>query len=781
MKPIAFVIPWYGEDLKGGAEQFAWQFSHRLASRGHGVEVLTTCCASFLEDWNENHLDRGESRTDGNVLVRRFEVDKRDAQAFHSANMRLLDVSRQALEAPGYRVASADAGIFADQNIRSDALNSFIAGHADSYHAFVFIPYMYGTTFDSLSLVAEKAFLHPCLHDEIYARLPQVEKLFRQCAGLLYNSQGERYIAEKLYGPGIHNKGVVVGGGVEVAPHECATLPDSVGGVRLSSSRYVLCLGRRDGTKNTDFLVRAFKRYKMLDASSDVRLYLAGPGTHNYTDEAAGVLDYGLVSEQEKNALLWHSLALLQPSSNESYSRTLMEGWLYGKPVAVHRDCLATAEPVEQSGGGWMAGDEDDWVSMLTELAAAPSETLDVMGRKGREFASELASWDRAMDRYQSALKLSVDDVLQRAPQIDSLGRIVQCTAGITYGDAISNQTMFIRDYLRESGYESDIIVEVLDPLCAGEAEVYRDGVLDGADAVIYHHSIGTSLTSSCANFSGPKGLIYHNITPAAFYWPYDNHIAELLENGRRDLPAIVGSFPTIVGDSAYNALEIQALGALDTEVLPIAVDPGLWKDPACEKVAERIGDGKRNILFVGRISPNKGQQDLVQAFNHYRVLDPGSRLILVGGYDPDDSYYLQLQRTVEALGIGGDVLLPGKVSQGELQAYYRGSHLFWSMSEHEGFGVPLVESMWFELPVMAFKSSAVPETLGEGGIVFDNKDNYTELAFLAERLMQDRRLRTDIIAGQRNRRMRFHPDRIKRSVDALISGLGRQLGGGKA
>ena len=246
-------------------------------------------------------------------------------------------------------------------------------------------------------------------------------------------------------------------------------------------------------------------------------------------------------------------------------------------------------------------------------------------------------------------------------------------------------------------------------------------------------------------------------------------------------MSAIVGKFPVTVGDSAYNAQEIQALGAQDAGVLPIAVDPGLWKDPPCEQVLERIGDGKRNILFVGRISPNKGQHDLLQAFNHYRVLDPRSRLILVGGYDPDDSYSLKLQRAVEAFDLADDVLMPGKVSQGELHAFYRGSHLFWSMSEHEGFGVPLVESMWFELPVMAYKSSAVPETLGEGGIVFDDKSDYTELAFLAERLLQDRQLRTDIIAGQRARRMDFHPDRVKRSVDTLISGLAQQLAGDNA
>ena len=244
MKPIAFVIPWYGEDLKGGAEQFAWQFSHRLAQRGHPVEVLCTCCASFLEDWNINHLSAGEECIDGGLLVRRFEVRERDPHRFHSANQSLLAFGDTELKTTGFAFPVSEAETFIAENIRSDSLVEYIRCERDRYHAFVFIPYMYGPAFDALPLVADKAYLHACLHDEVYAYIPQVEELFRAARGILYNSSGERLLAESLYGPGIHNKGTVVGGGVESGADQRGVHPALIAGVDLSSTRYLLYLGR---------------------------------------------------------------------------------------------------------------------------------------------------------------------------------------------------------------------------------------------------------------------------------------------------------------------------------------------------------------------------------------------------------------------------------------------------------------------------------------------------------------------------------------------------------
>ena len=135
---------------------------------------------------------------------------------------------------------------------------------------------------------------------------------------------------------------------------------------------------------------------------------------------------------------------------------------------------------------------------------------------------------------------------------------------------------------------------------------------------------------------------------------------------------------------------------------------------------------------------PNKKQDELVRAFRHYLALDPTARLILLGASEPNDPYVAHINNTIQRLGLNESVILQGPVTEAELAAYYRSSHLFWSMSEHEGFCVPLVEAMWFDVPVIAFRSSAIPETLGDAALMFTIKDDLANIAAFAHLLVQD-------------------------------------------
>ncbi|MCP3871523.1 MAG: glycosyltransferase family 4 protein, partial [Gammaproteobacteria bacterium] len=273
-KPLAIVISWFGKDLKGGAEQLAWQVATRLAGRGHNVEVLTTCCRSFLEDWTVNHLPAGETTEDG-VLIHRFPVDRRQSEAFVAANNFVLSQPTSSL-LPGVSPFTCGTGeTFIYENIKSKKLLRFIKKNRDRYQAFIFLPYLYGPILNGLPLVADKAFLQPCLHDEAYAYLPRVEELFRMTKGVLYNSEGEARLARRLYGPGVDGKETVVGVGVE-STGETAEL-DQVGPLSMGVDRFVLCLGRRDIHKNTLFLARCFGRYQEDNPESTLRLALAGP------------------------------------------------------------------------------------------------------------------------------------------------------------------------------------------------------------------------------------------------------------------------------------------------------------------------------------------------------------------------------------------------------------------------------------------------------------------------------------------------------------------------
>ena len=768
-QPIAIVIPWFGAELKGGAEQQAWQIATRLAARGHRVEVLTTCCRSFFDDWAENHLPAGESHEAG-LTIRRFSVESRDRPSFDNLNGELLAIPHGSLLPGVPPVKPERAAIWTQENINSHALESYLAEHKEDYQAFIFLPYLYGVILRGLPLVADRAWLQPCLHDEAYAYLPDVANIFYQSCGLLFISAGEMQLAARLFGPMIFGKGEVAGGGIELdtlSTNHLTDLPPL-----LVQRRFVLCLGRRDAGKGTDRLVAAFRAFRQSQPATDLHLVLAGPGESSYNDIAQGVIDLGLVSDAAKAALLQSCLALFQPSTNESFSRVLFEAWACGKPVIAHRDCLATAVAVQVSGGGWIAGEQDEWHTRLADINSADASVLAMIGAKGCDYASEMADWDKAMVRYERLLDLNKEAAQVQKPVL-KLKTIHQLLPNLSYGDAISNEAIRIRDWLREEGYLSEIFFRQIDPRVKDQGRRYAEEVLNKQDGLIYHHSIGSEITSAAIAHPGSKCLIYHNITPAEFFQPYRPDFAPLLRQGREEMFQLAKHFPHSVGDSHYNADELALYGFAAPGVLPLAIDPGHWNMPPDEGLIQQLLDGKHNLLFVGRYAPNKCQHDLVKAFAYYLVLEPNARLILVGSGEAQDPYVQHLQQTIDSLGIREQVLMPGHITDAQLHAYYRSAHLFWCMSEHEGFCVPLIEAMWFDVPILTFSSSAIPDTLNGAGILFKDKNELPVLAALARKLVTDEVLRESILTRQRQRRVNYLPSAVRPRLLQLIETLG--------
>ena len=768
MSAIAFVIPWFGKDLVGGAEQHVFHVTMRLAKRGHLVEVLTTCCRSFQDDWQENRLPEGTSE-ESDVLVRRFPVDVRDVAAFDAANGECLELNQRPKPLGLCPVSPGAARAFVDQNIHSAKLLEYLERERNQYRAIVFAPYLYGPTLLGVERAADRAFLQPLLHDETYAYLPAVESIFRQAKKIFFISEGEALLAAKLFGPSMWRKGIVTGAGGEMAHASGGDVPPG-----LTRGTYVLYLGRRDRTKNTDLLLRAFQRYRTSHPQSQLQLALAGPGDVTW-DEAkqGGVVDLRLVPEATKATLLANCRALVQPSRNESYSRTMMEAWFHAKPVAVHDECLATSRAVELSGGGWTASTEGEWEEVFAKIESADEIALRSRGERGRIYANEHADWEKAIDRYELALGLRPPARPRLAPRQHTTIRAVhQLLPSLDYGDAISNQAMFITEVLRDLGYESEIFVRHVGEAVHDLAKPFAPGCLDADDALIYHHAIGSEVTPTAILHPGPKALVYHNITPAHFFAPWNPKFAELLDLGRKDLHNLAPAFPVSVGDSTYNADELREAGFRDPAVMPIFVDPMRWAKPADPDWMKMLQDGRTNILFVGRIAPNKRQEHLIAAFKEYLAFDPQARLILVGVWPDGDPYARFLRDESLRLGISEHVFMTFKVTDAQLLACYRTAHLFWSMSEHEGFCVPLIEAMWFDVPVLAYRSTAIPETLGAGGIMFTEK-RFPELAALAHLLVTDPALRRKVLAAQRARRPAFLPEAILPVLMQLVERLG--------
>jgi glycosyltransferase involved in cell wall biosynthesis len=764
---LAIVIPWFGRELKGGAEQHAWQIATRLTQRGHDLDVVTTCCRSNQDDWSINHLPSGVTEEPEGFTVRRFEVDPRDRTAFGRVCAKLLTIPASTLKPGVSPINPSDAEIFVNELIRSQSLLDYLRAKREAYDWFILLPYLYGPILRAVSILKERAALQPCLHNEAYAYLPQIAQAFYRSGKLLFISEGEQELALRLFGPGIWTKSRVVGAGVETCDRFLSAA-NSAATAKKTNGRFVLYLGRKDAGKNVPLLVRAFERFRRVRPNSDLRLVLAGHGSID-VNGCDSITDPGLVSESEKANLLQDCVALVQPSSNESFSRVMMEAWHYGRPVAAQASCLATATAVQRSGGGWLAESEDDWAELFTIMHRTSAKELVELGRKGQRYAKGIANWDKVIGRYEQALAPATPIYASGRSVTTTKRAIHQVLPNLAYGDAVSNQALFIRDTLRAEGYRSNIYVRHVDPRVAHECIVFSPEEIGDSCGIIYHHSIGTELTPHMIAHRGPKFLIYHNITPAEFFEPYSPDFARILHAGRADLHNIARHFPKSAAVSAFNADELRACGFSEPMVLPIAVDPAKWNVPPDASLMEQLQDGRTNILFVGRIVPNKKQDDLLRAFQAFLAADPSARLILVGAAENDDPYAGHLRGIIETNGLGESVIMPGSVHDSHLAAYYRTAHLFWSMSEHEGFCVPLVEAMWFDIPVLAYCSTAVPETLGDAALMFTEKCDLEAVAAMAFLLATDRTLRRRSISAQRRRRLQFLSEHIRPLVSHLV------------
>ncbi|MCK4250664.1 glycosyltransferase family 4 protein [candidate division WOR-3 bacterium] len=349
--------------------------------------------------------------------------------------------------------------------------------------------------------------------------------------------------------------------------------------------------------------------------------------------------------------------------------------------------------------------------------------------------------------------------------------KIHQILPTISPGDAIGNDVIEIRNILRKWGYKSDIYAQNIHPEMSKIAKKYiaYKKVSSKDNILIFHFSIGSEVSDFVKTLPDKKIMIYHNITPHKYFIGINDYLAILLKNGRNELKSFAGITDLALGDSEYNRLELEELGFGNTDVLPILVDFEKYDNPNY-KLLERYEDDCVNILFVGQISPHKRQGDIIKAYYYYKHINPRSRLFLVGNYERSERYYEQLQELTRRLKLK-DVYITGMVGFKDMVAYYKLADIFLSMSEHEGFCVPLLESMFFDIPVIAYNSTAIPYTLGDSGILIKEK-NYEEIAEMINLLVEDTELRIRIIKKQNERLKEFDKEKVKNKFWGIIKGV---------
>lgn len=303
--------------------------------------------------------------------------------------------------------------------------------------------------------------------------------------------------------------------------------------------------------------------------------------------------------------------------------------------------------------------------------------------------------------------------------------RIVQVVSSLNYGDAVGNDVIAIKNALIKSGFVTEIYAaSIHKKIPAGTARTIRRlPELKEKDIIIYHFAAEDSLSEMLKGLKCKKVLRYHNVTPPEFFKNYDSGAEKNTKIGLEQIRQLKDDIDYVMTVSEFNERDLRSMGyKCPIFVVPILIQFKDYEQEPSEKIVKQYSDGVKNIIFVGRIAPNKKIEDVISVYDYYhKKVDANTRLIIVGSYNEKNKYYQYLQKCIKKLS-AKNVIFTGHIAFDEILGYYKIADAFLCMSEHEGFCVPLVEAMYFKVPIVAYGSTAIPGTLNGCGILLENK-----------------------------------------------------------
>jgi glycosyltransferase involved in cell wall biosynthesis len=384
---VAFVPPRYGVEIVGGSEAVMREAAHGLAARGWDVEVLTTCARDHYT-WH-NEYPEGTT-TDGDVVVHRFKVEGSKPKRWRSR----IEARIQS----GEPVSLADQLKWLDGLFRVPALFHHLVVNADRYDAVILSPYLFWTTVTGMTVVPERTIVMPCLHDEPYAYLDVLKPVLADVARLWFLSEPEHQLAHRCAVLPPHD---VTGAGVHIPVRYD---PDGFRARHNLERPFILFAGRRERGKGWDWLLAAF-HFAIRQYELPFDLVTIGVGPANARTDASGrVHSLGFLEEREVADAFAAATAYVQPSTNESFSRTIMESWLAGTPVLVSAGSEVLQWHCDRSHGGLTFADEFEFAQCLSFLAAAPDEAAR-LAKAGREYVLAHYQWDVVLDAMEASLR----------------------------------------------------------------------------------------------------------------------------------------------------------------------------------------------------------------------------------------------------------------------------------------------------------------------------------------------------------------------------------------
>lgn len=348
---------------------------------------------------------------------------------------------------------------------------------------------------------------------------------------------------------------------------------------------------------------------------------------------------------------------------------------------------------------------------------------------------------------------------------------IHQFLPALSPGDAIGSEAFALQRTFQEWGAVSRIFTGYIHGAVEGRAEYFESYRSSPGDVVLFHFAIGSPLSAFVTKLQVRKILIYHNTTPARFFRGYNPELATLLERAHEELASLRDGCSLALADSEFNRRDLEALGFTRTAILPILLDLKRFACPDEQILRSYEGKGPR-FLSVSRIVPSKRIEDIVRIFYYYsRCICSEAKLFIVGSGDTGGNYFTSLKQFTASLGLEG-VVFTGSISDAALGAFYRRADALLSMSEHEGFCVPLVEAMYFDVPIVAYNTGAISDTLNGTGILVNQK-NPAEIAEMIHMILTKPDFKARLVSRQRGRLEIFRPERVKALLRSYLKSVG--------
>jgi glycosyltransferase involved in cell wall biosynthesis len=493
-----------------------------------------------------------------------------------------------------------------------------------------------------------------------------------------------------------------------------------------------------------------------------------------YPELARRVLFEGYLSDADLAERYQQAELLIAPSRYESFGLVYLEAMRSALPVVAFAAGGATEIFSDGEADGALLVPKDNQ-ALLEAAIGRLVEQPDLRAELGRR------GYDRFNARFSAAAM--ADATVAYYKQAIAKGAAMQphaCTIyqvmeALDVGDAVSNITRRNAMLLAELGHPSKILARYAHDSLKSEIRPIHQAPETPGSGLIFHYWGYNTSTWVLQATDGPKAVHYHNITPPHYFAPDSDQYRQLTW-GYAQLKQIADCFDLIIGDSRYNIGEFarymtQPKPALHFyPVIDVSETQAEHYD-AGVLAALRHSD-QVNLVFVGRIARNKRQDRLMWLFDHYyREINRHARLWLVGNNRGDPEYWAELERLRESLPSGGQIMFTGKVSDAEVNAYYRGADVFVCASEHEGFCMPLAQAMALDIPVLAYAAAAVPETLGGAGLLIHEWD-IPRVAELIHLVVNRPDLRERLLEGQRASLGRFSADEARRRLAAIVAYL---------